>query len=139
MNLLTDINSIDHSSSSNFQPPPQERQTTFKFPTVAPRPSRLTPSSTSTPKLTPESISTDKLTHESNTQSPETIVVGSTALDVTCHHQPLAHTTPKGTLKLHTSNPVEVHESIGGVGHNIALASHLVGGKTRLVSVVRND
>lgn len=42
-------------------------------------------------------------------------------------------------VALHTSNPSQITETIGGVGNNVATAAHYVGARVRLVSAVGRD
>jgi pseudouridine-5'-phosphate glycosidase/pseudouridine kinase len=70
-------------------------------------------------------------------------VAGSVALDLNCDY---AGGMTSGNSKavspeLHTSNPATISQSIGGVGHNIALAAHRVSeeGRVRLCSMVGDD
>jgi pseudouridine-5'-phosphate glycosidase/pseudouridine kinase len=79
------------------------------------------------------------------------VVLGSIALDLSCDY------TPKGkgpgdityskkktfdvVPEMHTSNIATITQSVGGVGHNVALAAHRAGsGLTiRLHSAVADD
>ena len=70
-------------------------------------------------------------------------MAGSVALDLNCDY---AGGMTSGNSKavspeLHTSNPATISQSIGGVGHNIALAAHRVSeeGRVRLCSMVGDD
>ncbi|PTB79512.1 hypothetical protein M440DRAFT_1326662 [Trichoderma longibrachiatum ATCC 18648] len=50
------------------------------------------------------------------------LVAGSVAVDLSCDY-----TNPQGgdgQPQVHTSNPASISQSIGGVGHNVALAAH---------------
>ena len=60
------------------------------------------------------------------------VVAGSLAVDFSCDYEGL-------TPKLHTSNPAAITQTVGGVGHNVALAAQLIGGSVRLFSVVADD
>lgn len=68
------------------------------------------------------------------------LVAGSVAVDLSCDYAPLQ---PKASASLvpHTSNPAVITQAIGGVGHNVATAAHLIGNGTtvRLCSFVAND
>jgi pseudouridylate synthase / pseudouridine kinase len=68
------------------------------------------------------------------------LVAGSVAVDLSCDYAPLQ---PKASASLvsHTSNPALITQAIGGVGHNVATAAHLVGSGTtvRLCSFVAKD
>ncbi|KAK7418965.1 hypothetical protein QQZ08_011044 [Neonectria magnoliae] len=67
------------------------------------------------------------------------LVAGSVAIDLSCDYS-----TPKSgdvSPVLNTSNPACISQSIGGVGHNVALAAHLVSqqARVRLCSLVGDD
>ncbi|KAF5025297.1 hypothetical protein F66182_2630 [Fusarium sp. NRRL 66182] len=67
------------------------------------------------------------------------LVAGSVAIDLSCDYA-----APKsgGTSPvLNTSNPSSISQSIGGVGHNVALAAHSVSkhARVRLCSMVGDD
>lgn len=67
------------------------------------------------------------------------IVAGSVAIDLSCDYS-----TPKGgdvVPRSHTSNPASITQSIGGVGHNVALAAHLASRQARVkfCSMVGDD
>ncbi|PKS06646.1 hypothetical protein jhhlp_007396 [Lomentospora prolificans] len=73
------------------------------------------------------------------------LVAGAVAIDLNCDYLSRA-TSGTGvsediTPKLHTSNPSRINQSVGGVGHNVALAAHRVSGDTRvrLCSMVGDD
>ncbi|KAK3300426.1 Indigoidine synthase A like protein-domain-containing protein [Chaetomium fimeti] len=73
----------------------------------------------------------------------DVLAAGSVALDLNCDY---AGGSPSGNSKavspaLHTSNPSTISQSVGGVGHNIALAAHRISGegKVRLCSMVGDD
>ena len=73
----------------------------------------------------------------------DVLVAGSVALDLNCDYAGgIASGHGKAVSpELHTSNPATVTQSIGGVGHNIALAAHRISepGKVRLCSMVGDD
>ncbi|AEO70420.1 uncharacterized protein THITE_2121851 [Thermothielavioides terrestris NRRL 8126] len=75
----------------------------------------------------------------------DVLVAGSVALDLNCDYTggaaPLSGTPASLSPALHTSNPATIQQSVGGVGHNIALAAHRVSeeGKVRLCSMVGDD
>ncbi|KAG5930168.1 hypothetical protein E4U42_002720 [Claviceps africana] len=69
----------------------------------------------------------------------DVLVAGSVAVDLSCDF-----TKPKsgdGSPKFHTSNPASISQSVGGVGHNIALAAHRSSSRTRVkfCSIVGDD
>ncbi|KAK4193328.1 Indigoidine synthase A like protein-domain-containing protein [Podospora australis] len=71
------------------------------------------------------------------------LVAGSVALDLNCDYAGSGRPGKEGevTPELRTSNPAAIGQSVGGVGHNIALAAHKVSeeGKVRLCSMVGDD
>lgn len=67
---------------------------------------------------------------ESVTKEVDTIVVGSVALDTI---------SKLDTYHMNDSNPGSTRTSIGGVGHNVSLATHYTGGKIRFVSIIGDD
>jgi pseudouridine-5'-phosphate glycosidase/pseudouridine kinase len=73
------------------------------------------------------------------------VVAGSVALDLSCDYtgtQSGAAGNIADSPLLHTSNPASISQSVGGVGHNVALAAHRSGGgnvKVKLCSVVGDD
>lgn len=69
----------------------------------------------------------------------DVLVAGALATDTSCDYAPLGSFTTSATPLLHTSNPAVFFHSVGGVGHNIALASHYAGVTTLLCSVVAKD
>ncbi|KIL95015.1 hypothetical protein FAVG1_01946 [Fusarium avenaceum] len=66
------------------------------------------------------------------------LVAGSVAVDLSCDYAPKSGDT---SPVLHTSNPSSISQSIGGVGHNVALAAHSVSkhARVRLCSMVGDD
>ncbi|KAL2023183.1 hypothetical protein VTK56DRAFT_3306 [Thermocarpiscus australiensis] len=82
-------------------------------------------------------------TREDESHPVDILVAGAVALDLSCDY---AGGVASGTGKtvspaMHTSNPATINQSVGGVGHNIALAAHRVSeeGKVRLCSMVGDD
>lgn len=68
------------------------------------------------------------------------LVAGSVAVDLSCNYAPL-QPTASASLAPHTSNPAVITQAIGGVGHNVATAAHLIGNgiKVRLCSFIADD
>ncbi|KAL6867860.1 Indigoidine synthase A like domain-containing protein [Trichoderma novae-zelandiae] len=67
------------------------------------------------------------------------LVAGSVAVDLSCDY-----TNPQGgdgQPQVHTSNPACISQSIGGVGHNVALAAHRASrqAQVKLSSMVGDD
>jgi len=69
------------------------------------------------------------------------LVAGSVALDLSCDHVRHPDRRLCGKIELRTSNQACISQAIGGVGHNVALAAHLVSTDTtvRLCSLVGDD
>lgn len=67
------------------------------------------------------------------------VVAGSLAIDFSCDYSPFADKATSLTPTLHTSNPAIISQNLGGVGHNVALAAHYVGGRVLFCSVVGDD
>lgn len=67
------------------------------------------------------------------------LVAGALAADLICEYAPLEAFADASTLLLNTSNPAIFSHSVGGVGHNVALAAHYAGASTLLCSAVGND
>ncbi|KAF9879291.1 hypothetical protein CkaCkLH20_03524 [Colletotrichum karsti] len=71
----------------------------------------------------------------------DVLVAGSVAVDLSCDYQPLNSKSKEVSPHMHTSNPACINQSIGGVGHNVALAAHRVSKdvSVRLCSMVGDD
>ncbi|RYP70168.1 hypothetical protein DL769_005047 [Monosporascus sp. CRB-8-3] len=59
------------------------------------------------------------------------MVAGSVAVDLSCDYTG-QNATSNPSPQPHTSNPAQISQSIGGVGHNVALAAHRVSESTRV-------
>jgi pseudouridine-5'-phosphate glycosidase/pseudouridine kinase len=83
---------------------------------------------------------------------PDIFVYGSVAMDLSCNYAPplkarsgsesISIDDDSVSPQLHTSNIATISPSIGGVGHNVALAAHLAGGpdlSVKLCSFVADD
>jgi sugar/nucleoside kinase (ribokinase family) len=74
-----------------------------------------------------------------STEKADIMVAGSLAIDLSCDYTPfgdeLTHVTPVP----HTSNPAVIGQSLGGVGHNVAIAASYVGSDVLFCSVVADD
>ncbi|KAF6841141.1 IdgA domain-containing protein [Colletotrichum plurivorum] len=70
----------------------------------------------------------------------DVLVAGSVAIDLSCDFHPLGG-AKEVSPQMHTSNPSCINQSIGGVGHNVALAAHRVSEdvSVRLCSMVGDD
>lgn len=69
----------------------------------------------------------------------DVLVAGALAADICCDYAPLEGFTDTTTPLLRTSNPAIFSHSVGGVGHNVAVASHYAGASTLLCTAVGND
>lgn len=74
----------------------------------------------------------------SQKKSAEIFVAGSLAVDLSCDYAPM-HSSSDQTPSLKTSNPARITQTLGGVGHNVARAAHLMGAQVRLCSAVGSD
>ncbi|KAI1810248.1 Indigoidine synthase A like protein-domain-containing protein [Poronia punctata] len=74
------------------------------------------------------------------TTEADILVAGSVAVDLSCDYTGV-DAIEDPIPQLHTSNPAHITQSIGGVGHNVALAAHRVSQhtKVRLCSMVGKD
>ncbi|PLN77412.1 putative carbohydrate kinase [Aspergillus taichungensis] len=99
----------------------------------------------------PESPQADQAPPEAESQSSTTaqvspapslqadvLVAGSLAIDLSCDYAPLAGETST-TPASHTSNPAVITQSLGGVGYNVAIASHYLGRSVLFCSVIGDD
>lgn len=68
----------------------------------------------------------------------DVLVAGSLALDLACDYTPIGGKTSKAPVA-HTSNPARVSQSLGGVGYNVAIASHYMGASVLFCSAVADD
>lgn len=69
----------------------------------------------------------------------DVLVAGSLAIDLSCDYTPFASESDKITPVPQTSNPAVIGQSLGGVGHNVAIASHYLGSSVLFCSVVGDD
>ncbi|KAI1434576.1 Indigoidine synthase A like protein-domain-containing protein [Xylaria sp. CBS 124048] len=74
------------------------------------------------------------------TSQADILVAGSVAVDLSCDYSKI-DSFGDPTPHLHTSNPSHITQSVGGVGHNVALAAHRVNRNTkvRLCTMVGDD
>ena len=73
-----------------------------------------------------------------NESISDIFVAGSLAIDFACDYKHLPGSSSH-LPEMHTSNPATISQSLGGVGHNVARAAHLMGGNVRLCSAVGDD
>ncbi|KAF4967852.1 hypothetical protein FSARC_4651 [Fusarium sarcochroum] len=87
------------------------------------------------PSATPTQIKEPEVMSDSKA---DILVAGSVAIDLSCDYAPKSG---NNSPVLHTSNPSSISQSIGGVGHNVALAAHSVSkhARVRLCSMVGDD
>jgi len=95
-------------------------------------------------QVAPGSINAAATQEKSSTPAPVTsapkpniFVAGILAVDYACDHQPRSDAA--SSLEMHTSNPARIVQSLGGVGHNVARATSLMGGNVRFCSAVGDD
>lgn len=69
----------------------------------------------------------------------DVLVAGAVAVDLNCDYT--SQKAGQESPQLHTSNPASINQSVGGVGHNVALASHLASRQTKVkfCSMVGDD
>ncbi|KAM5446064.1 hypothetical protein MaudCBS49596_006874 [Microsporum audouinii] len=78
-------------------------------------------------------------TQELVQDEPDLLVAGSLAVDLACDYAPLSNGGANGSPKLQTSNPSVITQTLGGVGHNVALAASYMGSSVMFCSVVADD
>lgn len=71
-------------------------------------------------------------------QTADIFVAGSLAIDLACDFAPRQGSALSAS-EMQTSNPAMITQSLGGVGHNVAHAAHLMGATVRLCSVIGDD
>jgi pseudouridylate synthase / pseudouridine kinase len=93
------------------------------------------------PYKAPERVNTSaaQATTLPYTSQYDVLVAGALAADLSCDYAPLEGFANSAAPLLHTSNPAILSRSIGGVGHNTALAAHYAGADALLCSAVAND
>lgn len=67
------------------------------------------------------------------------MVAGSLAIDLSCDYTPFSDERTQVAPVPHTSNPGVIGQSLGGVGHNVAIAASYVGSDVLFCSVVADD
>ncbi|KAJ4297202.1 hypothetical protein N0V88_004120 [Collariella sp. IMI 366227] len=97
---------------------------------------------TSSPTVNVQS-QVETTTQDVDSHPVDILVAGSVALDLNCDYTAGIAPGSGKTVSpaLHTSNPSTISQSVGGVGHNIALAAHKISGngKVRLCSMIGDD
>ena len=71
-------------------------------------------------------------------EKADVLVAGSLAIDLSCDFAPLPGTRAS-TPTPQSSNPAIIEQSLGGVGHNVAIAASRVGSSVLFCSVVGDD
>lgn len=95
-----------------------------------------------TVKDTPKPTSASPAKQEASPQLPEkadVLVAGSLAMDLSCDYTPFGSELAQVAPVPHTSNPAVIGHSLGGVGHNVAVAANYVGSDVLFCSVVADD
>ncbi|KAJ5484970.1 Pseudouridine-5'-phosphate glycosidase [Penicillium diatomitis] len=72
-------------------------------------------------------------------KSADLVIAGSLAIDLSCDYAPFTRDTNNDAPVPHTSNPAKIEQSLGGVGHNVALAAKYIGSDVLFCSVVADD
>ncbi|OGE51985.1 hypothetical protein PENARI_c011G09672 [Penicillium arizonense] len=72
-------------------------------------------------------------------EKADVIVAGSLAIDLSCDYTPFGDELTQVAPVPHTSNPAVIAQSLGGVGHNVAVAANYVGSSVIFCSVVADD
>lgn len=73
------------------------------------------------------------------TEKIDVLVAGSLAIDLSCDYMPFGDERVQVAPVPHTSNPAVIGQSLGGVGHNVAIAAGYVGSNVLFCSVVADD
>ncbi|KAJ9488064.1 hypothetical protein VN97_g5247 [Penicillium thymicola] len=73
------------------------------------------------------------------TLKADVVVAGSLAIDLSCDYTPFGDEPTQIAPVPHTSNPAIIGQSLGGVGHNVAVAANYVGSNVLFCSVVADD
>lgn len=74
-----------------------------------------------------------------STEKTDVLVAGSLAIDLSCDYTPFGDERVQVAPVPHTSNPAVIGQSLGGVGHNVAIAASYVGSNVLLCTVVADD
>lgn len=69
----------------------------------------------------------------------DVLVAGSLAIDLSCDYTPFDDERVQVAPVPHTSNPAVIGQSLGGVGHNVAIAASYVGSNVLFCSVIADD
>ncbi|CAG8383352.1 unnamed protein product [Penicillium salamii] len=91
---------------------------------------------TSQAQDTPEPVSNGPA---ASAEKADILVAGSLAIDLSCDYTPFGDERTQVAPVPHTSNPAVIGQSLGGVGHNVAVAASYVGSEVLFCSVVADD
>ncbi|KAI4622350.1 hypothetical protein J4E83_005093 [Alternaria metachromatica] len=94
---------------------------------------------TSSPSEPPSTPATSISSTKESQQVPDVVVAGALAVDFSCDYAPFTASASQTEPLPHTSNPAVITQTLGGVAHNIAKASHLLGSFVHLHSAVGDD
>ncbi|KAJ5896071.1 Pseudouridine-5'-phosphate glycosidase [Penicillium subrubescens] len=120
---LAKLEDLDRGSAARHMPaiPSIVRSDTAKD---TPKPSNSPPKQEASPQL-PEKA--------------DVLVAGSLAIDLSCDYTTFGSELAQVAPVPHTSNPAVIGQSLGGVGHNVAVAASYVGSDVLFCSVVADD
>lgn len=104
------------------------------------------PAVPSTTRSDPDLLESDKVLETATSVTPvestdkaDVLVAGSLAIDLSCDYTPFGDKPAQVAPVPHTSNPAVIGQSLGGVGHNVAVAASYVGSDVIFCSVVADD
>jgi pseudouridine-5'-phosphate glycosidase/pseudouridine kinase len=95
--------------------------------------------STSSPPPAQEHNETETPSNQTRAEKADVLVAGSLAIDLSCDYAPLGDGSKEISPFPHTSNPAIIGQSLGGVGHNVALAASYAGSSVLFCSAVADD
>ncbi|KAJ5745664.1 hypothetical protein N7520_010846 [Penicillium odoratum] len=121
---LAKLEELDRGSAAQHMP---------SFPSI-PRSDQTAPT-----QPEPEPVSNIPQVVASETENADVVVAGSLAIDLSCDYTPFGNESVQVAPVPHTSNPAVIGQSLGGVGHNVALAASYVGSDVLFCSVVADD
>lgn len=96
-------------------------------------------SDTSTAVPTQTTLPVKAETYPELPEDADVLVAGSLAIDLSCDYSPFGSELAQVAPVPHTSNPAIIGQSLGGVGHNVAVAASYVGSDVIFCSVVADD
>ncbi|KAJ5762560.1 uncharacterized protein N7511_005942 [Penicillium nucicola] len=91
------------------------------------------------PGISPAETSTPVTSTPTPIERADVIVAGSLAIDLSCDYTPFGDELTQVAPVPNTSNPAVISQSLGGVGHNVAVAANYVGSPVVFCSVVADD